>query len=414
MDRTNPHLAILIFVLFIVGGFVYSFIAFNRSQMGMSFTSPHDNVEIYLDGQWVGQTPIVIKKVPFGFKNFLFKKEGFQSKEWLYDYKPRSDYTGEIFLSDNSLQAMIIKTAAQRFASGTVFQDQLFTTIGLEGQIETFDSSYQKLWRLSLEEMILKPALLAENLMIVGTYAGTLAVIERETGQLVWQKKLENNVTPIALDNHIIWVLTSGTKLYSFSLAGELLSKDIFPEEILADSVSMIDNLPAFLTTQGDLIRKRDGKWQIRKMTIRGLAREAIITADQICLTTSQGHLYAFDPTGEQVFFVEDSYPDPTTLVLNRNLYVSSKDTFYILDPLSGEVLFQRQLAEEINGLFFSEDQLLVAGKSRFVYFFDLDGQFITTKDVESEVMDIKVISENASLLVTAKDSVSIIQLPGD
>lgn len=420
MDRTNPHVAILIFVLIIIGGFGYAFIAYNRAQVGMNFTSPHEDVEVYLDGQLVGTTPVIIKKVPFGFKNFLFKKAGFQSKELTYDYKPQTGYTSEIFLSDNSLESIVLNTAAQQFATGAVFGNQLYTTIGLEGEIETFNYLNQSLWAISLKEMILKPILFDENLLVVGSYPGILSLIDRGTGKIIWQKNLESNVTPLAIYNEVIWVSTSGGKLYSISFKGEVLTKDIFQEKILEKSFSLINGVPAFVTVNGDFCQKNNGEWQITKLASKGFVREGIITPDQIYLTTSHGHLYAFQHTGEIVFLVENSYAVPSRLALNKNLVVSTQNQIFLLNPLSGQVLFQRHLPEEINGLFFTEDRLLVAGKNGFLYFFDLDGEFITTKDLKSEIFDVKVILENdllskrTSFLVTTRDSVRIINLPGD
>lgn len=420
MDRTNPHIAILIFVLIIIGGFGYAFIAYNRAQVGMNFTSPHEDVEVYLDGQLVGTTPVIIKKVPFGFKNFLFKKAGFQSKELMYDYKPQTGYTSEIFLSDNSLESIALNTAAQQFATGAVFENQLYTTIGLEGEVETFYGSNQRLWTQTLKEMVLKPILFDENLLVVGSYSGTLSLIDRGTGQLIWQKNLESNATPLTIKNKALWVLTSGENLYSISLRGEFLTKDIFQEKILEKSFSLINGVPTFVTVNGYFCQKNNDEWQMTKLAIKGFVSEGIITPDHIYLTTSHGHLYAFQHTGELVFSVENSYAVPTKLALKKNVFVSTKNQFFILNPLSGQVLFQRQLPEEINGLFFSEDRLIVAGKNGFLYFFDLDGEFITTKDLESEIFDVKVISENnllskrTSFLVTTRDRVRIISLPGD
>ncbi len=412
MDRSNPHIAILIVLLFIVGAFGLTFYLFNRAQITLTFTSPHGAVDIYMDGVQVGTTPVALEKVPFGFRRFSFVKNGFETKEWVYDCKPNMDYGREIFLSDNSIETRVIPTVGTKFASPAVFVDDYYLIVGTEGQIEYLDSNLQKVWTNDLGEIILAPTLVAQNLIVVGTFEGSLYGLNAKDGRIIWHHNLGNNVTPLTLNDDIIWVY-AGNNLLSIDNSGQILTDKPLTNKMIVDSFCFLNGLPTFIDEEGFLFSMLEEDWLTTEFPVRGKIQSSIITENYVYILGSMGDLYCYTHDAGQVYLIEHSFNLPATLKLDQNLLITSGNTISLVDPQDGKIVLQRELGEDLNEICVSQGLLLVGGESRFLFFFTPDGDFITAKDFASSIFGVSSLPHTKSFLVTTQNGVSIVKKPG-
>ncbi|WP_164730917.1 PEGA domain-containing protein [Anoxybacter fermentans] len=414
MDRTNSHLAVFIFIIIIVGSFAYALYAYNNAKGEIMITSPLENIVVYMDGQMMGKTPIKITSIPLGFRAFRFEKEGFESEELLIDFKPNSKFRREVYLSDLTLATSNIHTSSNRYVIPAQMQGEMVYSVDLEGRVDAIQLDRVKVWSYLLNELVLRPVIQTQEFLIVGTFQGSVYAFNRYSGKILWQRKLGIDVTPLVIKDKNLWLLANRSTIYRYTLEGELLKKEEFEEEILAESFVFLDNSPAFFTVDGTFWHQRGDQWYSLKLSINGGAKQGIITDDFLYLLSSRGVFYAFSHTGKEIYSIRNGFQKPINILLKDYLYISSGKKIYILEPESGSILNSKEVSERIVLLDYCRNKLWVGGEQGFLYLFDETGKFITARDMGSLVVGVTSIPGSSSMIITTENSLVYLERIND
>ena len=411
MDRTKPLYAVSIVLLIIFGVLVFSIVSYNKARGVVKFTSPQEDITVYIDGEKKGKLPTDIDKIDLGLRTFTFEKEGYKKRSILLDLKPKSQLERIVYLSNEQLPVKDLYSPDEKLTISTVKEDNIITST-LGRNLISLTPTGKKNWTTETQGIILNQPITYKNYLIIDNLIGPFTVYDINTGKLLWTKSsTKGNVSPLVIDDNKIWALSDNdTKLSQYSLNGQLIKDITLEASMVADSFKIEDNGLTFITTSGDYYYIKDSRQKVVHLSNLKPVKSAKIVDDKVYILYNDGDFRLYSTEGKLTFSktVTELYK---SFYFDEYLYLIRKNKFDICDPETGKILSTQKLHEDINYFNKINDQLWIGGDWNFLYIFDKDGKFITARNMRSAVKSVSPLPESDYKLITTENGVFKLKL---
>lgn len=421
-DRSNAKTAVLLIVFLIAGAFAGHFLIDHRLAGTISITTFPAGANIYLDGEFLGTTPISIESVQRGFRDLLITKEGYDPWTRLVNIEPREHWSLHLVLADQRIRPQWMhRLTVSLFSPMILAKDRLYLSSVADGLFALDRHSGEIVWRFNPGRMSFTTPLIGEESIYLLAFDGTISAVDRSNGHLIWTAKLGVSIASgqrALLRNGMIYVLTDdGTVLHRIDAASRtkrpverLNAVDHLRVRVQAVALGKVADVLYLLQPTGRilLVDRFDGRFIAAKSL--PLLPLAITASDHFIYILAEMErdsyrLLALNTNDLSLAWERRIAERPTTIVTvgERIAVGTMAGTMQMLNTADGKEYWIYQTGEEITNLVITGDDVYAGTADGSIFAVDsISGAIRWRADVHSAV--ITLIPALEGLYVATRD----------
>ncbi len=194
-DKSNIKIAILLVTAVVAAAFGGHLLIERRLAGTMTIVTIPSGAAVYLDGTFQGTTPITIERVQLGFRHLLVAKEGYDHWDRLVNIDSRERWSLHLVLSDQRIRAVWTRrVAGSLFAPLVLVGERLYVSSVADGLFVLERQTGEIVWQFDPDEMSFTSPLVDEKSVYLLAFDGTARALDRADGSLLWSEELGETI----------------------------------------------------------------------------------------------------------------------------------------------------------------------------------------------------------------------------